>query len=568
MMVTLTETPTPGACPSSYTITRVWKATDACGNTGTASQVVTVADGKAPVLKAPVDVTIECGVKLNSKPKITDNCDAAVVCVELPSETISETACKKVVKRKWEATDNCGNKGTTCQTVTYMDTAPPKFAQNTINVMANCDKIPAPIVMTATDNCSTATVTLYTVNTPGKCADTYTITHTWTATDACGNSTTKQQVITVVDNNKPTLTGIDITNKIVTIECGAIAPKPNIVATDKCDTQVDISFTETPISGGTCAGNKIIRTWTATDNCSNTCSVTQCVQFKDTTPPTFINPPANATADCTNVPVAPVLTASNATDNCGQVVNVKLLSDTRVTGNCKNNYKQVRKWEASDACGNKNIHTQTITVTDTKAPVISGVPADLTLECTGVIPPVPAAGVVTATDDCTPVAVLSFKATQTTVPGTCKKTIFRTWTATDVCGNKTTKIQTIWVGSGGGTSLGLVVNNTIDDEIEAADEAPITVTPNVVLNSNVKEKNDISIFPNPTQGIIQIVSGMKKVQAFRLYNELGQAILESDDLNERDFSLELSNLNVGIYWLQLQLEGEQDNVVKRVVLMK
>jgi hypothetical protein len=208
-------------------------------------------------------------------------------------------------------------------------------------------------------------------------------------------------------------------------------------------------------------------------------------------------------------------------------------------------------------------------VTDTKAPVISGVPADLTLECTGVIPPVPAAGVVTATDDCTPVAVLSFKATQTTVPGTCKKTIFRTWTATDVCGNKTTKTQTIWVGSGGNSSLGLVVNPTTDDEIEAADEATITVaTPNVVLNSNVKENNDIRIFPNPTQGMVQIVSGMKKVQAFRLYNELGQAILESSDLNERDFSLELSNLNVGIYWLQLQLEGEQDNVVKRVVLMK
>ena len=37
-----TETRTDGSCPDNYTLTRVWTATDNCGNVATATQVITV----------------------------------------------------------------------------------------------------------------------------------------------------------------------------------------------------------------------------------------------------------------------------------------------------------------------------------------------------------------------------------------------------------------------------------------------------------------------------------------------------------------------------------------------
>src|SRR5258707_7988267 len=54
-------------------------ATDACGNSATAAQVVTVRDTTAPVFVAasvPADVTNECNaVSAPASPSATDNCD-------------------------------------------------------------------------------------------------------------------------------------------------------------------------------------------------------------------------------------------------------------------------------------------------------------------------------------------------------------------------------------------------------------------------------------------------------------------------------------------------------------
>jgi hypothetical protein len=46
--VTFTDATTPGTCANNYTITRTFSATDACGNTATASQAITVIDNTPP----------------------------------------------------------------------------------------------------------------------------------------------------------------------------------------------------------------------------------------------------------------------------------------------------------------------------------------------------------------------------------------------------------------------------------------------------------------------------------------------------------------------------------------
>ncbi|MEZ5029805.1 MAG: hypothetical protein R2787_00220 [Saprospiraceae bacterium] len=66
----------------------------------------------------------------------------------------------------------------------------------------------------------------------------------------------------------PVLIGVPDDN---TVECGVqdIPPVPNVTATDNCDLNVSVVFTEVVVDG-TCPGNyTIIRTWVASDNCGN-----------------------------------------------------------------------------------------------------------------------------------------------------------------------------------------------------------------------------------------------------------------------------------------------------------
>jgi hypothetical protein len=99
----------------------------------------------------------------------------------------------------------------------------------------------------------------------------------------------------------------------------------------------------------------------------------------------------NVTVECNAVPTAAILTA---TDNCNE--STVTYAEVRTNGNCPSNYILTRTWTATDACGNTSSKTQTITVQDIQAPVLSAAPADVTVECNAV----PAAAILTATDNC------------------------------------------------------------------------------------------------------------------------------------------------------------------------
>src|SRR5204863_6521362 len=46
---TFADSTTAGSCPQDYSVTRTWTATDACHNSSTASQSITVQDRQSPV---------------------------------------------------------------------------------------------------------------------------------------------------------------------------------------------------------------------------------------------------------------------------------------------------------------------------------------------------------------------------------------------------------------------------------------------------------------------------------------------------------------------------------------
>jgi hypothetical protein len=120
------------------------------------------------------------------------------------------------------------------QVITVQDTQAPVISAAPANVTVECNAVPAAAILTATDNCDTPTVVYSEVRTNGNCPSNYILTRTWTATDACGNTSSKVQVITVQDTQAPVLSAAPAD---VTVECDAVPiAAANLTATDNCDT--------------------------------------------------------------------------------------------------------------------------------------------------------------------------------------------------------------------------------------------------------------------------------------------------------------------------------------------
>jgi len=212
------------------------------------------------------------------------------------------------------------------------------------------------------------------------------------------------------------------------------------------------------ITPGNCDGNYVItRTWIATVTGSGiTYTCDQTITVVDNTDPVLSGVPENLSVDCESVPAAAVVTA---TDNCSDIPLGVVFKEVRTDGNCAGNYTLTRTWTATDECGNETTGTQIITVTDVTGPVLAGVPGDISVDCESV----PAAAVVTATDNCSDIPLgVVFKEVRT--DGNCagNYTLTRTWTATDECGNETTGTQIITVTDNTPPSITCPGDVTID----------------------------------------------------------------------------------------------------------
>src|SRR5512135_154287 len=240
-----------------------------------------------------------------------------------------------------------------------------------------------------------------------------------------------------MDTQAPQLAGVPAD---ATAECSAVPPAATTVtATDNCDAAPKRTVNEKRIDGA-CGGiNKITRTWTATDNCGNSASASQVITVRDTQAPQLAGVPADATAECSAVP--PAATTVTATDNCDASPSITF-NEVRTDGPCADSYTLTRTWTATDNCGNSASASQVITVRDTQAPQLAGVPADATAECSAV--PL-AATTVTATDNCDASPSITFNEVRTDGPCADSYTLTRTWTATDNCGNSASASQVITV---------------------------------------------------------------------------------------------------------------------------
>ena len=201
------------------------------------------------------------------------------------------------------------------------------------------------------------------------------ITRTWTYADDCGNTASVSQTITIGDITAPIMTGPG--NE--TYECSADVPAITSLAwSDNCEGSGLVTGSESS-DGNTCP-ETIIRTWSYTDACNNTTTVNQTITIEDTITPVMDAAPSDVTLECTAG--VPAISSLGWIDNCtgsGTVTG----TDTSDGGTCPEII--TRTWTYADDCGNTASVSQTITIGDITAPIMTG-PGNEAYECSADVP--------------------------------------------------------------------------------------------------------------------------------------------------------------------------------------
>ncbi|MDO8365214.1 MAG: hypothetical protein Q7T20_00360, partial [Saprospiraceae bacterium] len=453
-------------CPNNFTIQRTYVATDDCGNSATCAQTITVNDITPPSITCPANVAVSCAssVPPASTASVTasDLCGGTVTIVHVGDVITNQTCANRfTIIRTYRATDVCGNSATCAQTITVNDITPPTFNNPPANGAFECNFVPGVSQnLTTTDNCTGPVTILFLgeIQAQGICPILYTLTRSWSATDACGNSVTVSQVLTVVDTQAP-----EIQNPVnVVVECDPAmnqADYQNWLDTHGGATASDCStITWTyenspfPLDTSGCAGTfrRFIR-FIATDECGNSSFRDARFTVVDTTPPTFTILPQNLDVECWmgEEGEAQMLDwldhfgFAEVSDDCGSVTTeVVFLSHVL---ECGITFTRTYQFRATDECGNTTYVTATFSIVDTTPPVITCPEGNVLLTCEFDIPAPDTAGVM-AMDMCGAVTITveSIFSYGVGCPYWPLTTSY-TYAATDECGNVSTCYQSFQV---------------------------------------------------------------------------------------------------------------------------
>jgi hypothetical protein len=245
--------------------------------------------------------------------------------------------CESTFTRTWTATDECGNSSTFDQYITIVDTQAPVVNPYTMAIDMPCDAVSNNIMISAED-CNEVVITYTDEYVSGGCAGK--IMRTYAVSDVCGNQTSGliQQIITLIDVTAPTVATAPAD---VEIECGEEAPAYSPIWNDNCDQELSLSDSSS-ITSDACT-SVIYQSWTASDACGNSTTVSRTITIVDSTAPEFTSVPQNENRECTQ---EDVVAPAYAIDNCSDVTITH--SDVIVGGQCAANYTIERTYRATD----------------------------------------------------------------------------------------------------------------------------------------------------------------------------------------------------------------------------
>ena len=257
--------------------------------------------------------------------------------------------------------DNGAVRSTSSTTLTVVDTTRPSIScppPTTVECTGNKSAPANPGMATASDTCSATTV----LNASPGSFPLGTTTTAFTATDACGNSSSCQSAVSVVDTTPPAIT----CPNPITAECTgnqSASVTPGVAsASDVCSSA---SVTGPPTSSYP-LGTTVV-TYSATDESGNTSACQSSIRVQDTTAPNITCPPP-LVAECTGNASAQITPgAATASDTC---------SPTTLTGPAAGSYPlgtTVIAYSAHDQSGNVSSCASNITVVDTTPPAFDPV---------------------------------------------------------------------------------------------------------------------------------------------------------------------------------------------------
>jgi hypothetical protein len=172
-----------------------------------------------------------------------------------------------------------------------------------------------------------------------------------TVTDDEGETDTSTSMVMIQDTTAPVLSA---TPADVTVECDKVPPPEEITATDACDPDVPVVFSETYTDGDCPSNYTLTRTWTATDDCGNSTSHTQVITVQDTTAPVIsMTLPASIIP-----PDAPISFTASATDNCDNSPFVEITAY-----DCYDYTKKGKRIDKTNSCI-VSVSSATITILD------------------------------------------------------------------------------------------------------------------------------------------------------------------------------------------------------------
>ncbi|MFD2823429.1 hypothetical protein ACFS5M_07085, partial [Lacinutrix iliipiscaria] len=382
------------------------------------------------------------------------------------------------------AEDSCGNTTTTSATLTIEDTTPPDLSSCSVDdEVLECNGSDNESIADAWNAANIAALETcpidachgvgnYTIvsdydfsNLTPNCGAGGSITVTYTGTDNCGNSASISAILTLEDSTGPDLSNCSVDDEI--IECNGSAESiadawnaANITALETCpvdDCDADAVYTIvsdydfsnlTPTCG---AGGTITVTYTGTDDCGNSASVSATLTIQDNTNPTWTNAPADETVQCDgsadpNGAFAAWLNSFTGTDSCG---NVTVTHDsTGLSDLCGATGSETVTFTLTDECNNSISQSATFTIEDTTNPTWTNAPADVTVDCDGSADPNGAFAAwlnsFTGTDSCGNVTVTHDSTGLSDLCGaTGSETV--TFTLTDECNNSISQSATFTI---------------------------------------------------------------------------------------------------------------------------
>ncbi len=575
--------------------------TDASLNSSSCVAVVTVADTTSPTV-----VCQNMTVYLDGAGNATitaadvdggssDNCGTPTLGIDVSSFTCADLGANNVTLT---ATDGGSNSSSCVAVVTVADTSSPTAVCQNITVYldgaGNATITAADVDGGSSDNCGTPSLSIDVSS--FTCANIGANNVTLTATDGGSNTSNCVAVVTVVDTTSPMVTcpGNQIEN--FNASCQFTLPDYTslVVGSDNCAGTVTI--TQSPTPGTVISGNSTI-TMTADDGNGNTSICTFDVIPNDATAPTAVCQNITVYLDGTgNAAITAADVDGGSTDNCG----TPILSLDISAFTCANIGANNVTLYASDGI-NLDSCTAVVTVMDTISPSII-CPADVVV-CDNVVNGISPS----VNDNCSSTTVTYTLSGATTGSGSndASGLTFNTgtttvqYTAQDGSGNISTcsfnvttgSIDTSvtvvpsgdtlianasgatyqWIDCSTGSYIPSETNQMFIPTVSGLYAVEVTQSTcvdtsscyNVVLTDiNDLEFDDITIYPNPTKGLIEVgLSDVYDRIELTVFDVIGKQVVSRTFRSTNHLTADITEFSKGVYFVRI-VSGEKEVVVK------